>query len=214
MNKLLQTRFPAVRKGVEAIPPALAFVGPVIPKIEAIGSDFRSVDDIPGLGLPLASVSWLVLLLGSAVVVVGIGAVARPGGLTAAAVATIGLLMVVVPVALNLPGKFAAGQRTVVVGRIALSQHAANAAEATTLVIDNLVREVKGSMIPALSSRLGESPAAFSKERPAAIPRSHSASPTGMRSARAVMPWRPRSRIRFNRSATSMGCRSGRCRGW
>jgi hypothetical protein len=170
MDRLLATSFPAVWKGVEAIPPALAFVGPVIPKIEAIGSDFQSVDDIPGLGLPVASVSWLVLLLGAGVVIVGAAAVVRPSRLTVAGVATAGLLMVVVPLALNLPGKFAAGARTVTVGRVALSQHAATAAQATTVVIDNLVHEVKHSMIPALATRLGESPAAFSTALAARYP--------------------------------------------
>jgi len=70
--------------------------------------------------------------------------------------------MVAVPLALNLPGKFDAGSRVIPVGRIALSQHAATAAETTTRIVDRLVSQVDRSMIPALAARLHETPAAFS----------------------------------------------------
>jgi hypothetical protein len=64
LDTLLETRFPAVWRGVQEIPPALALVRPVVPRIEAMAADYRSVARIPGLSLPLRSVTWIVLLLG------------------------------------------------------------------------------------------------------------------------------------------------------
>jgi hypothetical protein len=78
--------------------------------------------------------------------------------------------MVALPLAMNLPAKFDAGTRVVAVGRVALSQRAASTAEATTHVVDNLVAEVKHSMVPTLAAQLHESPAAFGRALGASYP--------------------------------------------
>jgi hypothetical protein len=51
-----KANFPAVGQAYDAVPPAIALVDPVIPRLEASRRDFEQVDDIPGLGLPIVAV--------------------------------------------------------------------------------------------------------------------------------------------------------------
>lgn len=177
LDTLLRTKFPAVWRGVNEIPPALALVRPVVPRIVAMRGDYRAVTRIPGFGLPLRSVTWLVLLLGAGLLIVGLGAFLLPGRLSLAAIASVGLLAVAIPLAMELPSKFDSGTRVVAVADIALSQHAATVAETTTHVVDNLVAEVGHSLIPALAKATHQSPAAFTH----ALAASYPAVATGLR---------------------------------
>jgi hypothetical protein len=154
LDGLLRSHFPAVWRGVQEIPPALALVRPVVPRIEAMAADYRSVARIPGLGLPLGSVTWLVLLLGAGLLSVGAAVLLAPGRLALAAAAGVGVLMVALPLAMDLPAKFDDGTTVVSVGRVALSQRAATTAERTTHVVDDLVAEVEHSLIPTLAAKL------------------------------------------------------------
>ena len=76
-NGFVAANFPAVAKGVREIPPALAFVAPVIPRLGAIHGDFNAVDDIPGLGLPISSVPWILIGLAVALLLLGLAGTAR-----------------------------------------------------------------------------------------------------------------------------------------
>lgn len=64
-KRYVNANFPAVATGIKEIPPAAAFVGPVIPQLAAAHGEFHSVDALPGLGLPIASIPWLLLGLGA-----------------------------------------------------------------------------------------------------------------------------------------------------
>jgi hypothetical protein len=170
LDTLLRTQFPAVWRGVQEIPGALRLVRPVVPRIVAMAPDYRNVTRIPGIGLPLRSVTWLVLLLGGGLVIVGIGGLLLPGRLSIAAIGVVGALLVAVPLALSLPSKFDSGTRVVAVGDIALSQHAATVALTTTHVVDDLVAEVGHKLIPALAQQTHQSPAAFTRQLATAYP--------------------------------------------
>lgn len=170
MDTLLRTKFPATWRGVQEIPGALALVRPVVPRIVAMAADYRAVTRIPGFGLPLRSVTWLVLLLGAGLLIVGTAAFLLPGRVSLAALAAVGVLAVAIPLAMGLPAKFDAGTRVVAVADVALSQHAATVAETTTHVVDNLVAEVDRSLIPALAKDAHQSRAAFTRSLAAAYP--------------------------------------------
>lgn len=170
LDTLLRTNFPATWRGVHEIPGALALVRPVVPRIVGMAADYRAVTRIPGFGLPLRSVTWLLLLLGAGLLIVGTAAFLLPGRLSLAALATVGALAVAIPLAMNLPAKFDSGTRVVAVADIALSQHAATVAATTTHVVDDLVAEVDRSLIPALAKATHRSPAAFTSSLAAAYP--------------------------------------------
>jgi hypothetical protein len=154
------SNFPAVGAALKVVPPAIALVDPVIPQLAQIGrsGDFHRADDIPGLGLSVKAVPWLLLALGAIMICLGLVALIRGSRWAIGAGLALGAATVVVALALNLPAKFNATYRLVKVGRIALSQKAADTATQTVSVVDAMVKQVQGQVVPALATRLGESP--------------------------------------------------------
>jgi hypothetical protein len=155
-NSYVRSSFPAVATGIKEIPAAAAFVGPVIPKLVAAHDEFVSVDALPGLGLPITAIPWLLIGLGAVLVGIAALALARPaaGVLAPAALLVIGLGMVVVPFAFSLPSKADDAANIATLGRVALSQQAATKALAATKVIDATVTQTRDKMLPALARRL------------------------------------------------------------
>jgi hypothetical protein len=156
-----RANFPVVGEAFDAVPPAIALVDPVIPRLKASREDFEKVDDIPGLGLPIPAVPWMMVLVGGLLVMAGILGLAQPGTLPTLAVLLIALGMIVVPFALSLTSKAAAADRIVKVGDASLSRQAADTATATVDLLNRLVPEVQTKVVPALAARLHTTPAAL-----------------------------------------------------
>lgn len=156
-SRYVQSHFPAVATGMKEIPAAAAFVGPVIPKLVGAHDEFVSVDSLPGLGLPITAIPWLLLGLGAVLLVVGALMLARTAGgvLPVAALLVLGLGMVIVPFAFSLPSKADDASNIAAVGRVALSEQAATKALAATKVIDATVTQTRDAMLPAMARRLG-----------------------------------------------------------
>lgn len=133
----------------------------MVPELERVQSsgDFRKVDTIPGLRLSLKIVPWLLIALGLAGVGIGVAGLVRRSRWTVWAGFGLGAATVIAAFALNLPAKFQAAQRTVAVGRVALSQKAADTATQRVTVVDAMVKEVDTSLVPALAKHFGVSPA-------------------------------------------------------
>jgi hypothetical protein len=155
-SRYVQSNFPAVATGMKEIPAAAAFVGPVIPQLAGAHDEFVSVDSLPGLGLPITAIPWLLIGLGAVLLVVGTLVLARPaaGVLVLAAVLVLGLGMVIVPFAFSLPSKADDASNIAAVGRVALSKQAATKALAATNVIDATVTQTRDNMLPAMARRL------------------------------------------------------------
>jgi hypothetical protein len=165
----LERDFPATARAVREGPPAIALVDPVIPQLVGVRSDFHRVDRIPGLGLPITVLPWVLVGLGAALAALGAAGLAgRRGALPA--LAFTGLAMVAVPLALGLPGKLAAGPHLVDVGHASLSQQAADTATRTVQNIDAMVPEVQYSLIPAVAARTHQTPLALTRKLAAASP--------------------------------------------
>jgi hypothetical protein len=171
-DRYLAAHFPATARGVRELPGAVALVDPVIPRLDRItaSGDFAQVDDLPGLGLPIDSLPWIVLGLG--VVVSGLAALALVTGSRAAlgGVLVVCTGIVVAAFAFSLPAKFQATHRVVAVGRAALSQRAADTATATVATVDAMAREVPGRLVPAVAARLGVPPERLSAQIVARYP--------------------------------------------
>jgi hypothetical protein len=160
-SRYLQSNFPAVATGLKEIPAAAAFVGPVIPQLVGAHDEFVSVDSLPGLGLPITAIPWLLIGLGAVLLAVGALVLTRPAGgmLPLAAVLVLGLGMVAVPFAFSLPSKADDASNIAAVGRVALSQQAATKAAAATKVIDATVTQTRSAFLPAMARRLQLPPA-------------------------------------------------------
>jgi hypothetical protein len=159
-DRLAAQRFPTVAQAVRDVPPAVALVDPVIPRLKAAEHDFSEIDAIPGLGLPVTVLPWLLLGLGATFV--GAGAVALRSGSAGAIAVTLGLgaAVVVGAFAFHLPAKFRATDRILPVARVSLSQKAADTATHTVNLVDRLVPEVEQKLVPALAEGLHTTPAA------------------------------------------------------
>jgi hypothetical protein len=144
---------PAIAHAQQEIPAAVALVSPVNKQLVAVHGDFESVRSLPGLfGLPLKSIPWLLVGLGTALIAVGTLSLVRPGLWTSAAIGVAGVAMVVAALALSLPQKADAAVHVNTVGKVALSPVAAKAAIDTTRTIDALVADVQASF-PAEAAR-------------------------------------------------------------
>ena len=162
-ERFASANFPAVGRAFREVPPAIALVGPVNPRLVASHSDFQKVDDIPGLGLGIPAVPWAMVIVAALLVAAGIaGLLIRRSRLPTAAIAVVGVGMIVVPFALSLTDKAAAAARIVKVSDVAVSRKAANMATETVAVLNALVPEVQTKLVPALAQRLHTMPAKLS----------------------------------------------------
>jgi hypothetical protein len=161
-DRYVARHFPATARGVRELPGAVALVDPVIPQLNRISAsgDFARVDALPGLGLPVNSLPWIVLGLGVLVSGVAVVALASGSRATLAAVLVVCAAIVAGAFAFSLPAKFGATSRVVAIGRVALSQRAADTATSTVATVDAMVREVRTRLVPALAARLGVAPSA------------------------------------------------------
>jgi hypothetical protein len=151
--------FPAVETGIRQIPPAAAFVGPVIPKLVAARGEYASVDSLPALGLPITAIPWLLIGLGVALLAVGAAGLLAPGPLPGVAALAVGAAMVAVPFAFSLPSKATDARHIAALGKVALSRQAADKALAATKVIDATVGETRDKLLPTVARRAGLTPA-------------------------------------------------------
>jgi hypothetical protein len=156
----VKQNFPATGQALTAVPPAIALVDPVIPKLKASHDDFQKVDAIPGLGLPIQAVPWMLVLVAVLLIGGGVASLLAPRSkLPTIAIGLVALGMIVVPFAMNLTAKANAADRIVKVGDVSLSRKAADTATATVQLLDKLVPEVQNQVVPALAKELHTTPA-------------------------------------------------------
>lgn len=161
-ERFVAVNYPAVAYGQEEIPAAAkAVVGPVVAQAPKIQPKYERATHIPGLGLPIAGAPWILVLAGALLVVVGAIGVARPSRGIAAAIAVLGVGMVVAPVALNLPAKTRDSGTVLKLGRVAVSQETATAAHRTALAVDDMVSTMRFRMLPDLAARMHTTRAAL-----------------------------------------------------
>jgi hypothetical protein len=157
----LNRRFPAIAEAQREVPPVVALVQPRIPVLVGLDDDFKKVDSLPFLGLPISSVPWILLGLGIGVAGLGVLVVARPTRAGAALVAVAGLGLVVVPLAVSAPDKADAAVNLDRAGQFVFSPKIAPVALATAGRVDRLIAEVETKFIPQAAATLHESPAAL-----------------------------------------------------
>ena len=169
-DALSARNFPAITRAVRELPPAVALVDPVVPRLRAIETDYHTIDGILGLGLPATVLPWLLIGVGGVAVAIGVLGLRSPGRGAVGAALVLTTAIVGVAFAFALPAKFQAAHRTVVVGRVALSQKAADTAARTVANVDAMVGEVNGKLIPFLAGRLHRTPAQVRASLGAALP--------------------------------------------
>jgi hypothetical protein len=152
-DRLLAQRYPDIARGARGIPEYLQFVGPTVDALDAKRPEFANADKLPLLGLPVSASPWLFVALG--VLLVGSGAVALRwrSRWAVGAIAAVGVAAVALPLAFGIPGKARDARAIGDVARGGLSQAGADKAKEIVVVLDAMVAQVKGRLVPDLARR-------------------------------------------------------------
>lgn len=154
---LMAVQYPAVATGVAALPGiAEQFTG-LIGTLDAQRDLFASADAIPTTSLPATTVPWGIFIAG--LVVIAVAAVMflrrRLGTLLAIG---LGLLLIVVPVVLSLPGKAADADDLNANLTPIYTEELVFGANTALAVVGDMANEMQEAMLPALAAQLQLSP--------------------------------------------------------
>ena len=158
-DRFLAERHPDVARGAKEIPSYLQFVGPNIDALDAKRPEFEDADDLPLLGLPISATPWLFVALGALLVATGAAALISRRRWATAAILAVGLAAVAAPLAFGIPDKADDARTVGDIARGGLSQPGADKAGEIVVVLDAMVAQIKGQLVPDLARRLDVTPA-------------------------------------------------------
>jgi len=150
--------YPDIATASERIPGYLMFVGPTIDALDENREEFEAGESLPGAGLPITSAPWLFLILGGLVAGAGVLVLRTPGRSGLTAVAVLGAAAVALPLALAIPSKASDARDLGDIARGGLSQQGADTAEEIVTVLDKMVQQVRGAMVPDVARALDVTP--------------------------------------------------------
>jgi len=147
------TRFRALVAARQAIPSARRFSSRYSEQLDAVDEKFASVYDIPVAGLPLTTTPWLFLAGGLAFVIAGLGTLRSTGWGPLAAIALLGAVALLAPVALGALGKSADAEDVKDFASRGLTPRAASAAQRASSTLDALVSQTRSDLLPLVARR-------------------------------------------------------------
>ena len=156
-NGFVSKNFPAVAAGMGALPTAVPTFNGLINTLDKQRPLFASADAIPTSSLPATTVPWGMLGAGILVLLIGLAMLRSPkaGGAVALVV---GLLLVLLPLALSLPGKAADADQLNANLKPVYTQALVDNATGALATIGAMGTEMKTTMLPALATQLKMSP--------------------------------------------------------
>jgi hypothetical protein len=155
LDRLARTTFPALAAAQEEISQAHDFSVRYSEQLDAVDDKFQSIYDIPVRALPLTATPWLFLVVGLASLAAGMGALLTTGRKAPAVMLTLGIAMVLGPLALSAPGKAADGENVKAFASRGLTTTAATAAQEAWEALAALVDETKEKTLPYLARLRG-----------------------------------------------------------
>ncbi len=156
-NGFVSQNFPKVAAGMGAMPTAIPTFDGLINTLDKQRPLFASADAIPTESLPATTVPWAMLGAGVLVFLIGLAALRSPkaGGATALVV---GLLLLVLPMVLSLPGKAADADQLNANLKPIYTQALVDNAKKGLGTIGAMGTEMQTTMLPALATQLKMSP--------------------------------------------------------
>jgi len=153
----VSAKFPAVAAGMGALPTAVPTFNGLINTLDKQRPLFASADAIPTDSLPATTVPWGMLGAGILVFLIGLAMLRSPKAGGAVALVA-GLLLVVLPLALSLPGKAADADQLNANLKPVYTQTLVKNATGALGTIGAMGSEMKTTMLPALAAQLKMSP--------------------------------------------------------
>ncbi|NMM22429.1 MAG: hypothetical protein HHJ11_02825 [Phycicoccus sp.] len=156
-NGFVSQNFPKVAAGMGALPTAIPTFDGLINTLDQQRPLFASADAIPTESLPATTVPWALLGAGILVFLIGLAALRSPKAGGAAAL-VVGLLLLVVPLALSLPGKAADADQLNANLKPIYTQALVDNAKGGLATIGAMGTEMGTTMLPALATQLKMTP--------------------------------------------------------
>jgi len=156
-NGFVSQNFPKVAAGMGALPTAIPTFDGLINTLDKQRPLFASADAIPTESLPATTVPWALLGAGVLVFLIGLAALRSPKAGGAAAL-VVGLLLLVVPLALSLPGKAADADQLNANLKPIYTQALVDNAKGGLATIGAMGTEMQTTMLPALAAQLKMTP--------------------------------------------------------
>ena len=150
-------QFPAVAAGMGALPTVVPTFNGLIDTLDQQRPLFASADAIPTSSLPATTVPWAMLGAGILVFLIGLAVLRSPKGGGAVAV-VVGLLLLVLPVVLSLPGKAADADQLNANLEPVYTQSLVDNATGALGTVGAMGQEMQTAMLPALAEQLKMSP--------------------------------------------------------
>jgi hypothetical protein len=156
-NGFVSAKFPAVAAGMGALPTAVPTFNGLINTLDTQRPLFASADAIPTKSLPATTVPWGMLGAGILVFLIGLAMLRSPKAGGAAAL-VMGLVLLVLPLALSLPGKAADADQLNANLKPVYTQALVKNASGSLVTIGAMGTQMKTTMLPALATQLKMSP--------------------------------------------------------
>ncbi len=150
-------QFPAVAAGLGALPTAVPTFDGLINTLDQQRPLFESADAIPTTSLPATTVPWALLGAGILLFLIGLAMLRSPKAGGAAAL-VVGLLLLVAPMVLSLPGKAADADQLNANLKPIYTQALVDNAKGGLGTIGAMGTEMQTKMLPALGTQLKMSP--------------------------------------------------------
>ena len=156
-NGFVSTNFPKVAAGMSALPTAVPTFNGLINTLDKQRPLFASADAIPTTSLPATTVPWGLLGAGILIFLIGLAMLRSPkvGGAVAIVV---GLVLLVLPLVLSLPGKAADSDQLNANLKPIYNQALVDNATGALGTIGAMGTEMNSTMLPALATQLKMSP--------------------------------------------------------
>lgn len=154
----LATQYPAVMKGLTAIPQVTPMFDSLVTTLDEQRPYFAAADSIPTASIPATSVPWSLFAVGLVSIGLGCWVWSRPRG-AAIAVTLVGALLVAVPLALSLPHKASYADTLNTNLKPVYTQEMITQADSALATLSAMGTEMQTKMLPALATQLHMTPA-------------------------------------------------------
>ena len=160
----LGERYPAFAAAQAEVTEAREFSVRYSEQLDAVDEKFQAVYDIPVPWLPLTAAAWMFLLGGLASVIAGVVALRTVDRAPIVAILALGAAIALGPVALGGVGKAGDGEDVKDFAERGLTARAADAAQAASATLDDLVVETEERTLPDIAATGGVSEQALDRE--------------------------------------------------
>lgn len=161
LSAFLQQNFPDVATGAQQLPAITKGFDGLLTKVEANEKNFHSADMIPISALPITSVPWIYIGIGTAFIVAGGLTIRGANGRRRAglvAVAAISAIAILLPVGASFFSKVDAADALTTDLATSMSPAGVQQFRSGLGVVERMANELSGKLLPALSKTMAITP--------------------------------------------------------